>query len=280
MQVLKLKKYRIVVDSDEATDPLRASENITIWLKGSNRFIQDFQLVFPQLDIRSFNCAETSSYTWGIQVKGISSELLRDIKSLLLVLNRTYWVESSLDSCFMLDYHSKRNSTSGKPYHTALGQWINWAKSYSKSTGSLGDLQIADLISDQLVRFVRNHPLYRESDGIVTVLPSNPDKAFDLPAVLAKTVAAECNIPYLNRVLIKKRLTAQMKFCHTLEEKLDNILDSIEVDESFVRDRRLIILDDIFDSGLTLQETAKSLYQAGARNLYGLVVTKTLKFSR
>ncbi|MCX6640295.1 MAG: hypothetical protein NTW14_07410 [bacterium] len=278
MQVLKIKKIQIVVESSQGSDSSEAIENITIWVNGPKQFVQDFQLVFPQLEIEYFDCPLSSRFTWCIQIKGIDDGLVKDIKSLFFVYNRTYWMETTLDACFALDWHSSRNSATGKPYHTALGQWVNWAKSYELSSGNRGDLQIAELISDQMVRFIQNHPLYGSCDGIVTVLPSNPDKAFDLPAVLAMTIETECGIPYFDQALIKKRLTAQMKYCHTKVEKLDNISDSVSVNESFVQDKRLIILDDILDSGLTLQDTAKSLYQAGARNLYGLVATKTLKF--
>ena len=136
---------------------------------------------------------------------------------------------------------------------------------------------MADLIAEQMAEFIQRHPLYKSCDGILSVPPSNPDKTFDLPAYLATNLEENCGIPFLRKALFKRRLTAQMKYCPTKEDKLDNITDSIGVRNGLVAGKQLLIIDDIFESGVTFFETAKVLRAAQATALYGLVATKTLR---
>ena len=58
---------------------------------------------------------------------------------------------------------------------------------------------------------------------------------------------------------------------------MDNVGGSVGVHESQVAGKRLLVIDDILESGITLMETVRSLREAGATSLYGLVATKTLK---
>jgi predicted amidophosphoribosyltransferase len=111
----------------------------------------------------------------------------------------------------------------------------------------------------------------------VGALPSNPDKAFDLPQALANLVSEDTGIPFLHGALFKKRRTAQMKHCPSIADKLDNIADSVGVQADEVAGKNLILIDDILESGATLEETARALYQGGAKRIFGLVATKTLK---
>lgn len=151
------------------------------------------------------------------------------------------------------------------------------AKSYGPDADSSGSTTVTALIAEQMVEFVRRHPLYQNCDGIVAVLPSNPEKAFDLPAVLAASLEKELGMPYLNRATYKTRPTAQMKYCPTTEDKLDNISGSVGARRKMVAGKRLLVVDDILESGITLNETANSLRAAGTEKLFGLVATKTLK---
>jgi predicted amidophosphoribosyltransferase len=175
-----------------------------------------------------------------------------------------------------LSWHSKPGKP-GKPALTALGDLVHLAKSYDLNPDSAGSLPAAGLIAEQMVEFVRRHPLYRHSEGIVAALPSNPEKAFDLPHELAKLVSEDTSIPFLDAALVKKRRTAQMKCCPVLADKLDNITDSVGVREGGAAGKNLILIDDILESGATIQETAQALSRAGARRICGLVATKTLR---
>jgi predicted amidophosphoribosyltransferase len=231
---------------------------------------------FPE-QIFQFQKAPTASgFNWVTIIESISETDVENLNKVLHLFSRTLSIDSPLDECFALDWHS-RSGKIGKPELTLLGKWVQRAKSYGLEPESDGDLDVAAAIAEQMISFIERFPLYHNSDGIVTALPSNPQKSFDLPATIAELIVGKTKIPYLKEALYKKRITAQMKYCPTLDDKKDNIRDSIGANRFTVEAKRLILLDDIFDSGLTLFETAKALWSAGARTVYGLSVTKTLK---
>lgn len=234
------------------------------------------QLAFPQICFQFLKTSGAPNYSWCAQIQGADKREIDSLEQCLHLFHRTLWIDTTLDECYALGWHSKVGGI-GKPALTTLGQWIHMAKAYGSDADSSGSETVAGLIAEQMVEFMRRHPGYRRCDGLVSVLPSNPDKAFDLPRFLAKIVAEETGIPYLDHLLYKKRPTAQMKYCPRMEDKLDNIAGSVGVHAEEIQGKRLILIDDILESGITLTETAKTLRSEGVASLHGLVATKTLK---
>ena len=72
------------------------------------------------------------------------------------------------------------------------------------------------------------------------------------------------------------RQTRQAKDCQTIQEKIDNVRGAFEVvPEVDVKDREIVLVDDIYQGGFTLNEVGRVLFEAGARSVFGLVATKT-----
>lgn len=276
MNVWRLKKYHLRKEPAGSSEASEGGQRLWIWGDGEEFYQRKLIEAFPGLGIVSVKGAKSSGYTWCARVDRAAPEIISGIEACLQAFNRTLCIESSLDECFALGWHSKPGKP-GKPELTTLGQWISMAKSYDVDPDSRGSLPVAGLIAEQMAEFVRRHPLYRFSDGIVAALASNPEKAFDLPSSLAGMLSADCGIPFWDQALFKIRRTAQMKFCPTLEDKLDNVTGSVGVVREWVEGRKLILLDDILESGATLNETARALREGGAAGIYGLAATKTLK---
>lgn len=67
-----------------------------------------------------------------------------------------------------------------------------------------------------------------------------------------------------------------MKDLVSCQEKVDNMRGAFLVDKGAPFKNHLItLIDDIYESGVTLQELAHTLQQSGAR-IQGLAITKTL----
>lgn len=273
MKIHRLKGFQLVPESEGEE---RRLENYLLWAVGPELYLQKLKAAFPHVKFQFFDETRVAEYDWCTRVVLPSEEDIRDLENCLHLFCRTLWVDIGLDECFALGWHSKSGGE-GKPALTALGQWVHLAKSYADDPHSVGSEVVANLIAEQMIEFVNRHPLYSSSDAIVTVLPSNPNKTFDLPAYLANKVSADCSLPYLEEALVKKRRTAQMKFCLTREDKLDNVAGSMTTSPELVKGKKLVVIDDVLESGITLAETCRSLREAGAASLYGLVATKTLK---
>jgi ATP-dependent DNA helicase RecQ len=79
-------------------------------------------------------------------------------------------------------------------------------------------------------------------------------------------------------VLIKSRQTQPQKEMHSMAQKQANVAGAFKL-VSLVQGLRLLIVDDLFDSGATLEEITRVLQHAGASRVYVLTLTRTIHSS-
>jgi ATP-dependent DNA helicase RecQ len=126
-----------------------------------------------------------------------------------------------------------------------------------------------DWVVDEAVQVVRRWWADVSFDGVVAV-PST--RSGNLVKDLASQVAEKLGVPFLD-VLFKTRSTEpQKKFTNKLQ-KMNNLSGAFGVSGQL--DGTLLVIDDVMDSGVTLEEVGKVLKGAGAQALYALTLTKT-----
>jgi ATP-dependent DNA helicase RecQ len=76
-------------------------------------------------------------------------------------------------------------------------------------------------------------------------------------------------------VLIKTRVTRPQKEMTSLAQKRANVAGAFAL-KGDVRGQRLILIDDLYDSGATLEEVAKVLTRGGVGSIVVLTLTKTI----
>ena len=107
--------------------------------------------------------------------------------------------------------------------------------------------------------------------SLVTWVPMTPQKEFERgynqSELLARAVARALKIPALP-VLKKVRETATQ---HELsrEERIENVRKAYRADAR-VKNKTILLIDDIVTTGSTICECAKALYDAGAKEVIGL----------
>ena len=81
-------------------------------------------------------------------------------------------------------------------------------------------------------------------------------------------------ITYNENVLIKiKDNTRQSSL--NLEGRTTNVKNVFKIiDENTVKGKNIILIDDIYTTGATLEECTKELKRAGAKTVLGLVIAK------
>jgi len=75
--------------------------------------------------------------------------------------------------------------------------------------------------------------------------------------------------------LIKIRQTSPQKELHTLAQKRANVAGAFGL-QSPIGGKRLLVVDDLFDSGATLEEISRLLQRAGAAKICVLTLTRTI----
>jgi len=110
-------------------------------------------------------------------------------------------------------------------------------------------------------------------DALVPVPPSQ-EHALDPVGSLAEELAGRLGKPVW-RIVAKTRKTAPQKEMRTLAQKRANVAGAFAV-RGNVRGKRLLVLDDLYDSGATLEEVTRVLRRAGASRLNVLTLTRTI----
>jgi predicted amidophosphoribosyltransferase len=115
--------------------------------------------------------------------------------------------------------------------------------------------------------------LYKECDAVCAVPPS-AGKVWDLPEEIAKQVAKKSqkdDISPLVRFRKAKQSVKNLALC----DKWGALEAAQLIVSASVKGRRIILIDDKYQSGTTLQFVASKLFAAGASEVLGLSCVKT-----
>lgn len=135
--------------------------------------------------------------------------------------------------------------------------------------------QLADTVS----KVVQYLPYYKDADLICSV-PARPDKDFDLPNSVTSLVSGKVGKQDVTGGFVLNGQKSSVK-TSTFNEKWD-VWEGAQVlfqnSPAFnVNDKTVILIDDKYQSGITIQYIAMKLQQAGAHEVYGLSFVKTLR---
>jgi len=99
-------------------------------------------------------------------------------------------------------------------------------------------------------------------------------RGFNQAEEIGKIVSKSLNIPLVYDVLIKiKENSPQMKLNAAEREK--NILGVFACkNEEKIQGKKILLVDDVYTTGATMEEAAKVLKTAGAKEVWGLVVAR------
>jgi hypoxanthine phosphoribosyltransferase len=65
--------------------------------------------------------------------------------------------------------------------------------------------------------------------------------------------------------------------CGAVTKVTVTLVGSVSVDTTKVADKTIVVVDDLYQSGLTISYIAEELRQAGAKEVFGLAAVKTLR---
>jgi ComF family protein len=158
-------------------------------------------------------------------------------------------------------------------YDKVLKKSIHLFKYYreKKLAKPLGKLMVDYLL--------KNNEFENELDLIIPVPLHKNDlkrRGFNQSVLLGKVIGDYFSIPVRESVLIKKKLTSfQVNLSKKEREK--NILRAFSVEKpEEIKGKNILILDDVFTTGATVEECAKELMKARAKNVFVLTLARTV----
>jgi predicted amidophosphoribosyltransferase len=254
-----------------------ANGQLRLLVQGSRTYKDILSLAFPSSPMTSFT-PQFGAFTWGAFISDLGNQRPQ-LEMLLKLLEKHLLIEDDLTHTFALDLHTAK-SAAGRYSRTEIGELVYQAK-YTYKTDPAA-MAVAATAKNELGRafcdFVQSHPTYQNVDTVLSVPPSNPNKPFDLPKFLAERIAQTCGFRHASGVIVKNRVTTPMKDIGSVSQKLENIQGVFSVtDQHQMHNKKILLIDDIYQTGLTINEVGKTLIAAGANAVFGLVASKTGK---
>jgi len=102
------------------------------------------------------------------------------------------------------------------------------------------------------------------------------ERGYDQVATLARELASQLRLPCERSWLYRKRHTKRQVEKKSRQERKDNVHKAFAVREGLnLKDRRILLIDDVMTTGATLKEAAGPLVDAGAARVVVAVLART-----
>lgn len=121
-------------------------------------------------------------------------------------------------------------------------------------------------ITDYLVDFIRDV----NPDALVPIPLHRRRKTrrgYNQAQLLAEAVGRRTGIPVCSRLLVRVRNTAPQKKLNPAERQ-NNLKKAFNIPQNDVKLKTILVLDDIYTTGATIDEAARALKAAGAERVY------------
>jgi replicative superfamily II helicase len=136
-----------------------------------------------------------------------------------------------------------------------------------------GDLNTLPVLVEQTLQVIAAHPELAQVDVISPVPPSQP-RATDPVLAFCAALSDKIKLPVQTKI-VKTRQTRPQKELKTLAQKRANVENAFTLSAS-AQGQRILLVDDLFDSGATLAEITQLLIEHGATRVNVLTLTRTI----
>ena len=158
----------------------------------------------------------------------------------------------------------------------------NWAsKKIIEEVKYRGSYSIAKEVADHMVKYFRfKQKDYWPSEFLITCVPSHKykfnERGFNQSELLAKEIALQLNIEFVD--LLSKTQNTQKQAGASKTKRVIN-LGNFKI-KKIIKNRIVIIIDDVHTTGSTLNNCAAELKRNGIEIVWGFTFAKSLNYSQ
>ncbi|MCB5253871.1 MAG: ComF family protein [Candidatus Cloacimonadaceae bacterium] len=134
----------------------------------------------------------------------------------------------------------------------------------------------AFLMAEKMAESLKQYPEF-EDYPYITAVPLHRvrrrERGYNQSELIAKKLARLSGKTYISPVL-RSRYTLSQTHLHRTQ-RLSNLAGAFRVHKNWqVQGKKLILVDDVFTTGSTLNEISRELYKAGAQSVAGFTATR------
>ena len=183
----------------------------------------------------------------------------------------------ALRDCMALSFALDYDHQGGDPEkpHSTVGQLRNLAKPRDGSVPAAVNYKKGGKgLAHLCLEFLNDLECYKKANCVVAMPSSTPGKKYDLPRSLANIFSTKLGIENFSEHVSTTKKRAQLKGLKA-SQRLDEIRETISVGQGVFEGKTVLLVDDVFQSGISINYVAMLLQQAGAKKIFGLTCDKT-----
>lgn len=101
-------------------------------------------------------------------------------------------------------------------------------------------------------------------------------RGFNQSEEIAKIISSSTTIPLSTTLIKTKETKPQMELSRA--ERIENIKDCFRIkDKNEIKNKTILLIDDVYTTGTTMDQCAKTLKENGAREVWGLTITREIE---
>jgi predicted amidophosphoribosyltransferase len=113
-------------------------------------------------------------------------------------------------------------------------------------------------------------------DAIIPMLPSNVKRKIQPVIEITRELSDRLQIPLYENALRKIHHTPELKDIFDYKKRLELLQNNFYIDDEALKEKKILLFDDLFRSGATLSAVTSTLYEKGkVARVYALTLTKT-----
>ena len=102
------------------------------------------------------------------------------------------------------------------------------------------------------------------------------ERGYNQSRLLTRELGKLINLPVVDDCLARLRHTPPQARTSTVAERRSNVADAFTCRDDRLRDKQVLLIDDVSTSGATLDACAAALKVAGATSVWGLVLAREI----
>ncbi len=243
-------------------------------------FLELVKEAFPRVDISLEQSKKERFLIYGdreyLIVHEASPNFIKSLRKLLETFERCMTIEDDLDESHTLSPHMVVNDDEAL-VRSSIGNSVYIAK-YLYNVSESEDA--FKRIGSRVIKFVKRHPRYRRATAVAFAPSSDPSKTRSLPRSLANIVAKRFG-KLLVSPIRRTAIPPQKNYEEAESDKSRAQVQhgTIRINQD-VRGANIIVVDDLYESGATMEEVARVMRAEGVDEVLGLAITKNAKFTQ
>jgi len=102
------------------------------------------------------------------------------------------------------------------------------------------------------------------------------ERGYNQSRLLARELGKLINLPVADDCLTRQRHASPQARASTVDERRSNVESAFTCRDHRLRDKQVLLIDDVSTSGATLDACAMALKAAGATTVWGLVLAREI----